>query len=248
MTRIIKSAMYLEGYPYCFSGGGAAAGGEAIADPVLAQEAAERQAAAIVAAVRSEAAAIVAAARAEGEAIRVAAHRNAADVEAAAAAAGRAAGEAAGREEAQAAAAGLLAEAEAIRQASWAERDAMFRQMEDEMVQLALAVAEKILGQAIQAPENIASLVRTALGRAGGTGRATVLVEPAVAEELQAQATIPAPAEDRGGPVEMRAAPGLQPGDCQIETDYGVIDAGVGTQLAQITAALLGKGGQNRAE
>lgn len=174
---------------------------------------ARAEASRIVAAGHAEAAAIIDAARAGAES----AVRDASD-----------AGRMAGRAEVAAA----LAEALAI-------RDRALADAEREVARVALAAAERLVGEALTiAPERIASIVGDGLARARRARDVTVRVHPDDAPHVESlRATIAARA-GRPASFSVRVDAEITRGGCLIETDLGTIDARLETKLEALARAL----------
>jgi len=112
------------------------------------------------------------------------------------------------------------------------------RDVEAELVQLALAVARKVVGREVSlGPEVVTRIIRQALGRVEHAGRITVKLNPA---DLELLADIK-PQLLKGMPEAGRAAfeadKGIARGGCLIETDGGEIDARIERQFQVVEEA-----------
>lgn len=111
------------------------------------------------------------------------------------------------------------------------QRSRYFRQVEGEVVQLALAVARKILQrEAALDPTLLHGLVRVALDRVGAEGAVRIRLSPEGLHHWTER-------QDEGSAVyryELVADPTLAPGDCLIETDRGFASCGIAEQLKGI--------------
>jgi len=115
-------------------------------------------------------------------------------------------------------------------------RTAMIQQTEQQMVQLALAVARRILRREVTLDTDfVVAMARVALDRLGEQTRATVRLHP---DDLAASGG--AAEQFTGTHVTVVADPSLSRGQCQVESEYGFIDVGVEEQFEQISHALLG--------
>lgn len=115
-------------------------------------------------------------------------------------------------------------------------RTAMIQQTEQQMVQLALAVARRILRREVSLDtEFVVAMARVALDRLGEQTRATVRLHP---DDLAA--TGGAAEQFTGTHVTVVADTSLSRGQCQVESEYGFIDVGVEEQFEQISHSLLG--------
>ena len=138
---------------------------------------------------------------------------------------GLAQGRAAGRQEAAASLGAALASLDAVLRADRAAHEAR-------VVGLALAIVDRIAGELGDAAV-VTALARRALADLDPGTPVRVRVHPSVADAMAA-ATRPA-----GPPVlEVLADPGLEPLDCEIESEDGVVEAGLAVQLVGVRAAL----------
>ncbi|MDT8901290.1 FliH/SctL family protein [Anaeroselena agilis] len=202
--------------------------------------AASGEAVTIIAAARETAAAVVAAANEDAAKLRREAYDEGYEK---GFAEGRVNGEAAGLEQAREQTRGTVAEA--------AERAtellALARQQADEalagaerqVVELALAVASKVLAREVaENPTVILPIVRAALERVQDQEQITIRVNPECYElVLSARPELQA-AMARAASVAVVADGALRDGDCIVETPFGTVDARVDTQLEMVKAAL----------
>jgi flagellar biosynthesis/type III secretory pathway protein FliH len=126
----------------------------------------------------------------------------------------------------------LLEELEGLRR-----REA--RGFEKELVELALAVARKVVGREVAAqPEGVAHLLRDALGRIEHAGPLTIRMNPRDLELLTGgQAQVLDGLTDSGR-VRFEADASLSAGGCVIESDAGDIDARVEQRFRIVEEAL----------
>jgi type III secretion protein L len=171
-----------------------------------------------------EAERIVAAARAAGERLVAAAE--------AAREAARQEGQARGREEGLAAVTELLVRARALAAAARAEAAADLRT-------LAVRIAEKVLGRAlVAAPELAGDLCAAALEAARHQRDITLRVHPDDLRAVEAARPRLRALLLRAPDLALRADPAVGRGGCLVETEAGVIDARLETQLDAIERAL----------
>jgi flagellar biosynthesis/type III secretory pathway protein FliH len=139
---------------------------------------------------------------------------------------GFAAGRAAAREQ--------LAQAQLeLEFAAQRERGILRRQTEASVATLALEVVRKLAGE-IDAGELVAALARQAVRQLLDDEPVTLLVHPAMAERVRAQAD----AQDAHGPaVAVQEDPTLAPLDCRLVTRSGTTLAGLDVQLRRLEAA-----------
>lgn len=108
-------------------------------------------------------------------------------------------------------------------------------EVEREVVELALAVARRILRRELHVdPEAVLGLVKAAMEKASLREITQVRVHPAHAELVRAHL------ERIGAPeaLEVRADASLEPGAVVLETARGLIDASIETQLEEIGRGL----------
>jgi flagellar assembly protein FliH len=224
------------------------------AKPAAAREAtlrqAEAEAAALIAEAQQEAQRLREVAQAEAEALRAAARE---EGQQAGYAAGYAEGLAKGREEAEravqeaaeATVGAYLRQLGALVEQARADRAALVREAEADLVALAIAIAEKVLHQRLANDERSAVLeiAREALERLAAVSaeRARVRVHPSdyeafrdVWDELELQGA-------GGVPCEVTPDERVEPGGCILEARTARIDGQWSAQIAQVRAALVGE-------
>lgn len=116
-------------------------------------------------------------------------------------------------------------------------RAAMIHATEQQMVQLALAIARRILRrEATLDGDLVVAMARVALDRLGERTPATVRLNPEDLAGTGAQ-------EGALGSsfVTVVADASLSRGQCKVESEFGFIDAGVEAQFEQIAHALVGE-------
>ncbi|MGI5839075.1 MAG: FliH/SctL family protein [bacterium] len=194
---------------------------------------------ALIAEAAAEADAIVQSAQAEKEAILTAARQQAADIEADAYRAGREKGEQEARE-ITAAANALFAEAESVRQDAATQREEILRGTEGEIVEMVLAVAAKVIKTETETNREAAiSLVRGAIAELAGAKKITVRAHPSLAEKLVGEEGTLSRAAGAEARVIIAEEHSFEPGECQIESDYGILEAGVDVQINNLAKAML---------
>lgn len=152
---------------------------------------------------------------------------------------GQARGEAEGLERARGAVEEAAAEAERIVALARQQADAALAAAERQIVELALAVAGKVLAREVaENPTQILPLVRAALDRVQDEEQVTIRVHPGCYEQVMAARPELQAALSRAAALAVVADATLQEGDCIVETPYGAVDARVDTQLGLVKAAL----------
>ena len=104
-------------------------------------------------------------------------------------------------------------------------REQMIRQTEEQMVQLALGVARRIVHREVTLDKDLLiAMARVALDRLGESAKVTVRLNP---EDFQATISAQAAAW-HGTHVTVVADARVSRGGCRIDSDFGAIDAGRG--------------------
>lgn len=117
------------------------------------------------------------------------------------------------------------------------ERQDYYRRIEGEVVELALAIARKILHREAQLdPNALAGIVRVTLEKLDTGTKVNLHVHPREAADWRhyfacQMENIPAP--------EVHEDPAIIPGECRIETSLGSTEVGLESQLKEIETGLL---------
>jgi flagellar assembly protein FliH len=136
------------------------------------------------------------------------------------------AGLAAGREEVRPTAAALAAAVVELQ----GERASAAGAAEEAAAELALQVAEKVLGAAIELrPELLLEVTRGALRRLSEPVEATLLVNPEDAE--RARAAVAELSAEHGAELSVREERRVERGGCVVRTRAGEVDARLSSQL-----------------
>jgi len=198
--------------------------------------AASGEAIGIIAAAREKAAAVVAAANEDAARLRQEAYDEGYDK---GFAEGQGRGEAAGLEQARGAMAEAAEKAAQIMALARQEADESFRAAERQVVELALAVASKVLAREVaENPTVILPIVKVALEKVQEQEQITIRVNPECYELVLAARSELQTGLARAGSVAVVADGALKGGDCIVETPYGTVDARIDTQLELVKAAL----------
>jgi flagellar assembly protein FliH len=119
-----------------------------------------------------------------------------------------------------------------------AVRAGMMRKTERELVKLAVAMAERIVRREVDADaELLAGMARVAIDRLGQDVAATIHLNP---EDYEAMMTARKGAAFEGA-VEVVADPLVGRGGCLVKSAFGTVDAGIDTQIREMSHALLGE-------
>jgi len=125
------------------------------------------------------------------------------------------------------------------------ERDRFLHAVEHEVVELALAVAARILRREAQMdPLLLTGAVRVALGQLSGSTQVKLRVP---ADELDLWTTAMALVPNLALKPTVLAGEGMRLGDCAIETELGSVDLGIRSQLGEIERGFFDRTGGPRA-
>ena len=116
---------------------------------------------------------------------------------------------------------------------------AALRQLEPQLVELALAIAERVVERELTTKRDfVADVVRAALSAAGSKTVVRVRVHPDD-HDLISAAWPSLIGSTTDSPVELVADPQIQPAGCVVDTTSGLIDAQPSTRLAVIREQLV---------
>lgn len=108
------------------------------------------------------------------------------------------------------------------------------------VLDLAAAIAEKIVGRSLEAePGLFAAIVERALAETAEALTVRLWLNPEDHRRLlEACPELLDRVRARGGTLEIVAAEKIPPGGCRVETELGILEAGVDCQLAEIRRRL----------
>ena len=139
---------------------------------------------------------------------------------------GREEGFQAGREEGLASVRALIAEVEQVLSSALEARSALLQQAEEDLIKLAIAIAERLLCQEIEEGRAKAtSLLQRLVPDIEGERSAKVRLSPQNLESLGGDSELLGALLKEGANVELVADPALGPMDAVIELDWGIVDA-----------------------
>lgn len=145
-----------------------------------------------------------------------------------------------GNEEAQQNHAGLLAEAREKLADAVMEREKILRKAEDEIAQLAVAVARKIIFREMFAdPSIVGEIVEEAIRKVSDREEITVKVHPADLDFVLSRQDDLSRNIKGIRKLKILADNSISPGGCVIETPGGTVDARIESQLAEIEQSLM---------
>jgi len=119
------------------------------------------------------------------------------------------------------------------------ERERIVAGSEQEIIKLAIAVAEKIIGRELETGrETIADMVKRAVAKAADREELTVRVNPDNMDSvINAKEDIVRSIKGVGK-IKVLADPAVSPGGCVVEGSSGMVDARIESQVAEIEQAL----------
>jgi type III secretion protein L len=121
-----------------------------------------------------------------------------------------------------------------------AARDKYLTGSEPELIRLAVRIAQKIIGEELRTnPETIVSVARACLEGAGRERSLTVRVPAADLDLVRRRIVLLREAAGPNRSIEVVADAAIGPGGCVVESEYGVIDARLETQLRCMESILL---------
>ena len=116
-------------------------------------------------------------------------------------------------------------------------RAQMIRQTERQMVELALAVARRIIHREVSLDRDLLiAMARVALDRLGESAQITIRLHPEDFEATSADRI----SRVMGTCVAVVEDPRLERGACMVESDLGALDVSVDAQIEEVARALLG--------
>jgi type III secretion protein L len=123
---------------------------------------------------------------------------------------------------------------------AWQQRAHYFSQNESELIKLAVAIAGKIVAQTIQADSStVQRVIEEALKAVRSERRIMVQVNPSEESQARERAASLKLLRPEAGDIVIVGNPSVAPGGCIVESELGIVDAQIATQLASIERALL---------
>lgn len=150
---------------------------------------------------------------------------------------GFAQGERAGVEAAAARSEGVLRRLSQTIDELQALRSDMVHKTERQVVQLAIAMAKRIVHREVSLDQDLLmAMARVALDRLGESANATIRLHP---EDYAATAASRSDADVMGA-VRIVADSAVRRGGCLVQSDFGLIDVSADAQIQELAATLLG--------
>lgn len=132
-----------------------------------------------------------------------------------------------------------LTEAADVLKGAYAMREQIIQEAEPFLVELSVAIAEKIIGQQLaNAPEMAVELIRKSLSRRREQGVITLCVSPSHLAFVQAAREELLTAIDSQAELHILPDSTVKDSGCVIRSAYGSIDARIDTQLSEIKREL----------
>jgi flagellar assembly protein FliH len=132
----------------------------------------------------------------------------------------------------------ILAQAEEMRLEAQREHEELIAGMEEEMLSLVMDVTRKVVASELATDKDvIIRLIREALPKCSNKVGAVLRVSPEDAENLAENRDELFADIEGADDLEIKKDRTLHKGDCIIESQFGSIDAGVGTRLDKIEEA-----------
>jgi type III secretion protein L len=121
-----------------------------------------------------------------------------------------------------------------------AARDRYVTESEPELIRLAVRIAQKIIGEELRTnPEAIVSVARQCLQGLGRERSLTMRVSPGDVDLVRRRIGLLREAAGFHRSIEVVADPAVSPGGCIVESECGVIDARLETQIRCMEEILL---------
>ena len=123
---------------------------------------------------------------------------------------------------------------------AWKRRDDFLSRHEAELVKLAVAIAKKIIGYRVEVDAGtVLQTVKEALKSVRSERRVTIKVNPSDEAALREQVGSLKMLGSEVGEFVIVGNPSIEVGGCIVESELGIIDAQIGTQLTSIEKALM---------
>ena len=121
------------------------------------------------------------------------------------------------------------------------ETEARWKEIEPDMIRLAVRVAEKIIGHSLETdPDVIIQIVAEALTAARHQREIYVRVNPADYETVVSHKRELVDQLSRARDIDVRSDPNVTAGGCLVDSEVGTIDATLESQLSVLERILLG--------
>ncbi len=123
------------------------------------------------------------------------------------------------------------------------QRHRLLLDVEEEIVNLSLSIAKKIVSHELDIqPEKVLSMVRYAIGECRAEGKRVLKVSPQDYDKVTNNKNTLCDSSNQGKELVIEKDERLSKGDCVIETDTGLVDAKIDTQLQIIREVFMNVG------
>jgi type III secretion protein L len=123
---------------------------------------------------------------------------------------------------------------------TWKYRDDLLARSEPELVRLAVRIARRIVGaELVTKPETILRIVNEAVKTLRAEKKLTIRVNPEQEDRVRAQTESFRQLAGNVGQILVVGDPAIGPEGCVVESELGIIDAQLETQLERLEEALL---------
>jgi type III secretion protein L len=120
------------------------------------------------------------------------------------------------------------------------EYEQFLRNANRELMDLAFKIAEKIIGKQLEIePQTVISIVKQAMQNVRGSKQLTIRVHPSDAKILRENDDDLQEALGRQRMIDIMEDKKVQPGGCIIESEIGIVEAQLQTQLERLKKILL---------
>lgn len=131
-----------------------------------------------------------------------------------------------------------MQEAMELKQEAALEHDEMIRSMEKEIIDMAMEIARKVIGEEIRVnQENMLLVARQAIEKCSNKNNMVIRVSKEDFDYLNENTDKLLSNVQGADDLEVKMDLSLKPGDCNVDTPFGSVDAGVQTKLKKIEAA-----------
>jgi type III secretion protein L len=123
---------------------------------------------------------------------------------------------------------------------AWKQREDFLAQNEAELLKLAVAIARRVIGESVKADADVVlQVAKEALRSVRSERKVTIKVNPSDEANLRLKSETLKMLGAEVGELVIVGNPSIAAGGCVVESDLGIIDAQIDTQLASIEDALL---------
>jgi type III secretion system HrpE/YscL family protein len=125
---------------------------------------------------------------------------------------------------------------------AWKSHDDLVARSEQELVHLAVQIAERIVAEELTTrPDRILSIVNEAVKAARAEKKLSIRVAPQHEDSVRAHVESLRPLLGDVRQIVVVSDPSIEPTGCVVESDIGIIDAQLESQLKHLEEALLQK-------